>query len=86
MIRVFLSHEPEALENFYGERAIKELKEFAEVRIDDIGRVLTTDMLVDSARGCDAVASSATGQRARPVPKWMDRPKRSTHFLRKGRP
>lgn len=55
MIRVFLSHEPEALENFFGERAIRELREFAEVRINDSGRVLTTDMLVDGARGCDAV-------------------------------
>ena len=40
MIRVFLSHEPEALANFYGERAIRELEEFAEVRINDSGRVL----------------------------------------------
>ncbi|MEN8196390.1 MAG: NAD(P)-dependent oxidoreductase [Pseudomonadota bacterium] len=54
-MRVFLSHEPEALENFYGERAIKELKEFAKVRINDSGRVLTTDMLVEGARGCDVV-------------------------------
>jgi D-3-phosphoglycerate dehydrogenase len=55
MICIFLSHEPEALENLYGERAIKELKEFAEVRINDSGRVLTTEMLVDGCRGCDAV-------------------------------
>lgn len=55
MIRVFLSHEPEALKNFYGERAIKVLKKFAEVRINDSRRVLTTDMLVDGAKGCDAV-------------------------------
>jgi hypothetical protein len=85
MIRVFLSHKPEALEIFYRERAIKDLKEFAEARINDIGRVLTTDTLEDRARGCDIVISSATGLRARPVTKWMGRLKRSAHFLRKGR-
>jgi D-3-phosphoglycerate dehydrogenase len=55
MICVFLSHEPEALENFYGGRAIGELKEFAEVRINESGRVLTTDMLLEGCKGCDVV-------------------------------
>ena len=55
MIRVFLSHEPEALENFYGDRAIRGLKEFAEVRINDRGLALTTAMLLEGSRGCDAV-------------------------------
>ena len=40
MIRVFLSHEPEALKIFYGERAVRELEDCAEVRINDSGRVL----------------------------------------------
>jgi hypothetical protein len=43
------SPHPEALENFYGERTIKEFEEFAELRINDSGRVLTTDMVVDGA-------------------------------------
>jgi hypothetical protein len=85
MIRIFLSHEPEALGIFYGENAIKDFKEFAEYRFNDIGRALPIDMLEDRARGCDIVISSATGLRARPVTKWMDRLKRSAHFLRKGR-
>ena len=55
MFRVFLSHEPEALENFYGGRAIRELKEFAEVRVNDSRRVLTSDMLLEGSRGCDVV-------------------------------
>jgi len=55
MIRVFLSHEPETLENFYGGRAIGELKKFADVRINASGRLLTTDMLLDGSRGCDVV-------------------------------
>ena len=55
MIRVFLSHEPEALANFYGERAVRELEAFAEVRMNDSGEVLTSDRLVAGAAGCDAV-------------------------------
>ena len=55
VIRVFLSHEPEALANFYGQRAIRELEAFAEVRINDSGQVLTTEMLLAGARGCDVV-------------------------------
>ncbi len=55
MIRVFLSHEPEALKIFYGERAVRELEDCAEVRINDSGRVLTTEMLLAGSRGCDVV-------------------------------
>jgi len=55
MLRVFLSHEPEALKNFYGQRAIRELETFAEVRFNDSGQVLTTEMLLAGSRGCDAV-------------------------------
>lgn len=55
MIRVFLSHEPKALTNFYGDRAIRELKTFAEVLINDTGRILTTDMLVEGVKSCEVV-------------------------------
>jgi D-3-phosphoglycerate dehydrogenase len=55
LIRVFLSHEPEALRNFYGERAVRELESFAEVRVNDTGRVLTTEMLLAESSGCDVV-------------------------------
>jgi len=55
MIRVFLSHEPDALANFYGRRAVRELEAFAEVRINDSGRALTTEMLLAGSQGCDVV-------------------------------
>jgi D-3-phosphoglycerate dehydrogenase len=55
VIRVFLSHEPDALRNFYGERAIRELEAFADIRVNDTGRVLTTDMLLAGSSGCDVV-------------------------------
>ncbi|MHA1153134.1 MAG: NAD(P)-dependent oxidoreductase [Alphaproteobacteria bacterium] len=55
MLRVFLSHEPDALANFYGARAVRELEALAEVRINDSGQVLTTEMLLAGSQGCDAV-------------------------------
>ncbi len=55
VLRVFLSHEPDALANFYGQAAIRELEAFAEVRINDTGKTLTTEMLLAGSRGCDAV-------------------------------
>lgn len=55
LIRVFLSHEPDALANFYGDTAIRELEAFAEVRINDSGQVLTSEMLMAGARDCDVV-------------------------------
>ena len=85
MILVFFSHEPEASENFYDERAQAESNEVAKGRINDSGPVLSTDMLVGGARGCDLVVSSVTGLRPGLVPKWIDRSRRSAYFLRKGR-
>jgi len=55
MIRVFLSHEPEALKNFYGERALGDLTAFAEVTFNDTGRVLTSAALATAVQGCDLV-------------------------------
>ncbi len=54
-IRVFLSHEPDALANFNGDTAIRELEAFAEVRINDSGKALATEMLLAGSRGCDVV-------------------------------
>ena len=52
---MFLSHAPDALANFYGQRAVRELEAFAEVRINDSGQVLTTEGLLAGAKGCDVV-------------------------------
>ena len=40
MARIFLTHIPDMLRNYYGERALSALKEHGEVRINDTGRVL----------------------------------------------
>ncbi len=57
MARVFLTHSPEMLRNYYGERAIAALREFAEVVINPTGRVLDAEALTQHAQGCEIVIS-----------------------------
>jgi D-3-phosphoglycerate dehydrogenase len=57
MTRVFLTHTPDMLQNYYGERAVAALKRHAEVRINPTGRVLDADALAQTARGCEIVVS-----------------------------
>ena len=45
MARIFLTHVPDMLRNYYGERAVAALRELGEVRINDTGRVLDADTL-----------------------------------------
>jgi phosphoglycerate dehydrogenase-like enzyme len=57
MARVFLTHSPEMLRNYYGERAVAALGEFAEVVINPTGRVLDAEALTAHAQGCEIVVS-----------------------------
>jgi D-3-phosphoglycerate dehydrogenase len=57
MARVFLTHSPEMLRNYYGERAIASLSEFADVIINPTGRVLDAEALTQHAQGCEIVIS-----------------------------
>jgi D-3-phosphoglycerate dehydrogenase len=57
MARIFLTHPPEALANYYGERALKGLREVGEVRLNTAGRELSTRELIEAARGCDLIVS-----------------------------
>jgi D-3-phosphoglycerate dehydrogenase / 2-oxoglutarate reductase len=57
MARIFLTHVPDMLRNYYGERAVAALRELGEVRINDTGRVLDADALAAAARGCEIVVS-----------------------------
>lgn len=56
-VRVFLTHSPDMLANYYGERALAELRAVAEVRLNPLGRVITTAELVEAARGCEIIIS-----------------------------
>jgi D-3-phosphoglycerate dehydrogenase / 2-oxoglutarate reductase len=55
--RIFLTHPPEALANYYGDRAVAGLKALGEVRFNTAGRELTIPDLIEAARGCEVIVS-----------------------------
>jgi len=57
MAKVFLTHIPEMLENYYGPRAVAALRQMAEVAINPSGRVLDADGLAEHAQGCEIIVS-----------------------------
>jgi D-3-phosphoglycerate dehydrogenase / 2-oxoglutarate reductase len=57
MARIFLTHPPEALKNYYGDRAVARLKALGEVRLNRAGRELSTQELIEAARGCELIVS-----------------------------
>src|SRR5579872_5374141 len=57
MIRVFLTHTPDMLRNYYGDRALTALKRHADVVINPTDSVLDADALADAARGCQIIVS-----------------------------
>jgi len=57
MRRIFLTHSPEMLAQYYGERALAGLREAGEVKINSTGHVLTTAELIDGAKGCDIIVA-----------------------------
>ncbi len=64
-MRVFLTHNPEDLDAYYG-RALPELREIAEVVVNPTDHDLTTDELLELAAGCDVIAAhrATPGERA----------------------
>jgi D-3-phosphoglycerate dehydrogenase / 2-oxoglutarate reductase len=57
MATIFLTHIPDMLRNYYGERAVNALRQLGEVRINDTGQVLDAQALAAAARGCDIIVS-----------------------------
>jgi len=57
MASIFLTHPPEALKNFYGDKAIAGIKALGEVRFNSAGRELSTRELIEAARGCEIIVS-----------------------------
>lgn len=57
MATIFLTHPPEALANYYGDRAVAGLKALGELRLNTAGRELSTAELVEAARGCEVIVS-----------------------------
>jgi D-3-phosphoglycerate dehydrogenase / 2-oxoglutarate reductase len=56
-VRVFLTHSPDMLANYYGERALAELRAVAEVKLNPVGRVITMPELVAAAGDCQIIIS-----------------------------
>jgi D-3-phosphoglycerate dehydrogenase len=57
MAKIFLTHPPEALKNFYGDKALAGIKALGEVRFNNAGRELSTQELIEAARGCEIIVS-----------------------------
>ena len=57
MARIFLTHPPEALANYYGDRAVAGLRALGEVRFNTAGRELAVPELIEAARGCEVIVS-----------------------------
>jgi D-3-phosphoglycerate dehydrogenase len=57
MPRIFLTHEPDMLKNYYGERAVAGLRKSGELVINPTGRVLDGRSLIEAARGCQIIVS-----------------------------
>lgn len=56
-MRILLTHTPDMLRNYYGERAVAALRDMGEVRLNPGDTVLDADALVEAARGCEVVVS-----------------------------
>ncbi|HEY6334248.1 MAG TPA: NAD(P)-dependent oxidoreductase [Alphaproteobacteria bacterium] len=57
MARIFLTHDRDMLENYYGERAVAALRKLGDVAVNPTGAVLTTTALIEAARGSEIVVS-----------------------------
>ncbi len=54
---ILLTHTPEMLRNYYGDRAVAALRVLGEVQLHTADGVLAGEALVRAARGCDIVVS-----------------------------
>ena len=79
MAKVFLTHVPEMLENYYGARAVSALREFADVALNTTGRVLDARGLAVEAQGCEIIISD----RQTPGPaEFFEKARDAVAFLR----
>src|SRR6476660_8663847 len=56
-MRIFLTHVPDMLENYYGTRALAEMRKLGEVRLNTAGKVLDARELAEAAKGCEVIVS-----------------------------
>jgi D-3-phosphoglycerate dehydrogenase / 2-oxoglutarate reductase len=77
--KVFLTHGPSALTNYYGERALGALRAVADVQLNDSDAPWTLDALAAAAQHCDIVVSD---RRAEGPAALLQRLPRLTAFVR----
>jgi D-3-phosphoglycerate dehydrogenase / 2-oxoglutarate reductase len=56
-MRIFLTHVPDMLENYYGPRALAEMRKLGEVQLNTSGKVLDGKALAQAAKGCAIIVS-----------------------------
>jgi len=56
-LRILLTHSPEAMANYYGERALAGLKAVAEVKLNSHPQSLEGEALIAAAQDCDLIVS-----------------------------
>ena len=56
-MRILLTHSPEALANYYGERALAGLRALGEVKLNEKKNALEGEALIAAATGCDLIVS-----------------------------
>src|SRR3954462_15364453 len=56
-MRIFLTHVPDMLKNYYGPRALAEMRKLGEVRLNQTGKVLDAKSLAQAAKGCEIIVS-----------------------------
>jgi D-3-phosphoglycerate dehydrogenase len=57
MPQIFLTHIPDMLANYYGERALAELRQLGDIRLNQTGKVLDAKALAQAAAGCQIIVS-----------------------------
>jgi D-3-phosphoglycerate dehydrogenase len=56
-MRIFLTHVPDMLENYYGPRALAEMRKLGDVKVNETGKVLDAKALAAAAQGCEIIVS-----------------------------
>ena len=80
MPTVLLTHTPDMLANYYGDRALNSLRALCDVRLNDTGQVLDPATMAKLAEGCEIVVSDRLA--AAPAEFFAQAPASLAAFLR----
>ncbi len=67
MIKLLLTHAPDALNLYYGEQALDGLRRHANVMLNPLGREMSTAEMIEAARDCQIIVSYRTAAAPREV-------------------